>query len=209
VRLAEEFDDVYAGVAYHPSETQGWHASWIADIEAMAEDPNVVAIGETGLDHYWDKSFVDSQLRAFTAHVALAKKLDKALVIHTRESMPEALQLFDRAGAPQRLVFHCWGGTKDELEQALSLGAYISFAGNVSYKNAPELRDAAKAVPADRLLVETDSPYLAPVPFRGKPNEPAYVVAVGEAVAAARDEPVEQIAATTGRNARLLFGLDR
>jgi TatD DNase family protein len=209
MRLAEGFEEVWAGAAYHPSETQGWHASWIADIETIAEDPNVVAIGETGLDHYWDTSFVDAQLRAFTAHIALAKKLDKALVIHTRDSMDEALELFGRARPPERLVFHCWGGTDEQLDAALGLGAFISFAGNVSFKNAPDLRAAAKRVPADRILVETDSPYLAPMPHRGKPNQPAYVVAVGEAVAAAREEPVEEIAALTTRNARMLFGLDR
>lgn len=208
VQIAAGLDGVWAGAAYHPSETQGWHPSWIEDIEALAEDPNVVAIGESGLDYHWDTSFVDAQQRGFAAHIGLAKRLDETLVIHTRDSIQEALDMLDRAGPPQRLLFHCWTATADHMQRALGLGAYISFGGNVSYKNAPELRAAAKLVPDDRLLVETDSPYLAPVPHRGKPNEPAFVVAVGGAVAAARAQEVDAVAAATTRNARSLFGLD-
>jgi TatD DNase family protein len=207
VRIAEEFHDVYAGTAYHPSETRGWHHRWIEDIEAIAESPEVVAIGETGLDLYWDDSFFDSQLRAFASHIELAKRVDKALVIHTRESMKEALEMFGRGSPPERFVFHCWSGTQDQLKEALGYGAFVSFAGNVSYKTAEDLREAARAVPEDRLLVETDSPYLAPVPHRGKPNEPAYVVSVGEAIAIARDTPIEELASLTTSNANSLFGL--
>ena len=207
LRIAEQFDAVYAGAAYHPSETQGWHHRWIADIEALAESPRVVAIGETGLDLYWDDSFFDSQLRAFASHIELAKRLDKALVIHTRDSMKEALEMFSRGNPPQRSVFHCWSGTQEQLEAALGHGAFISFAGNVSYKNAEDLREAARAVPEDRLLVETDSPYLAPVPHRGKPNEPAYVVDVGRAVAEARGVEAEEVAELTTTNAMALFAL--
>lgn len=207
-QLATSQPALWAGAAYHPSETQGWHASWIEDIEAIAEDPKVVAIGETGLDYHWDTSFMEAQQRGSVAHIGLAKRMGKALVIHTRDSMPEALEMLTRAGPPERLLFHCWTGTIDQLREALDLGAHISFAGNVSYKNAAEIREAAKLVPDDRLLVETDSPYLAPVPHRGKPNEPAYVAAVGAAVAEARGQDAEAVAATTTRNARLLFGVD-
>lgn len=207
-QIAAAHDGVWAGAAYHPSETQGWHASWIADIEVIAQDPNVVAIGETGLDYHWDRSFVGSQQRGFAAHIGLAKRLGKALVIHTRDSVREALDILNHAGPPERLAFHCWTGETDDLKDALELGAYISFAGNISYKSAPELREAARLVPEDRLVVETDSPYLAPEPHRGKPNEPAYVAAVGGAVAAARDQDVEAVAATSTRNARRLFALD-
>jgi TatD DNase family protein len=207
-QIAEATDGVWAGAAYHPSETQGWHPSWIEDIEAIAQEPNVIAIGETGLDYYWDTSFADSQQRGFAAHVGLAKRLDKTLVVHTRDSIQETLDMLDRSGPPERLLFHCWTGGPEHLERALGLGAYVSFGGNVSYKNASELRAVAKLVPDDRLLVETDSPYLAPVPYRGKPNEPAFVTAVGEAVAAARSEEVDAVAVATTRNARALFGLD-
>jgi TatD DNase family protein len=207
-QIAAAQEGVWAGAGYHPSETQGWHASWIADIEVIANDPNVVAIGETGLDYHWDTSFVDSQQRGFAAHIGLAKRLGKALVIHTRDSIREALEILNNAGPPERLVFHCWSGGSADLKEALGLGAYISFAGNISYRNASELREAARLVPEDRLLVETDSPYLAPEPHRGKPNEPAYVVAVGGAVATARGQDVEAVAATSTRNARRLFALD-
>lgn len=203
--LARSYPTVYAGAAFHPTEAKGWDDAWAVPIDELLADPQVVAVGETGLDLYWDKSFLDDQLKLFGKHIELAKKHDKPLVIHTRDSVDQALDVLERDGAPGGLVFHCWSGSRDALERALALGAHISFAGNVSFRNAPELREVAAAVPLSRLLVETDSPYLAPVPHRGKPNEPAYVVLVGEAVAAARgEEPIELAEATTA-NARALF----
>jgi TatD DNase family protein len=165
----------------------------------------VRAVGETGLDFYRDWVEPDVQRRAFRDHIALAKRFDKALVIHTRDSIDGVLDELEAAGPPQRLVFHCWSGGDDALRRALALGSYVSFAGNVSFRSAEALRSAAAQVPPDRLLVETDSPYLAPVPHRGKPNEPALVTHVGEAVAAARGEEVETVARVTTANARTLL----
>lgn len=207
LELARTWEPVHAGAAFHPSEAKGWQDSWADAIDELLTEPEVVAVGETGLDLYWDDSYLDDQLRMLARHVGLAKKHDKALVLHTRESVTETLEALESHGVPSRTIFHCWSGPRAALERALSLGAYISFAGNVSYRNAPELREAAAAVPADRLLVETDSPYLAPVPKRGRPNEPGFVVHVGEAIAEARSEELEEVANRTAANARSVLGL--
>ena len=202
-------DGLWAGAAFHPTSAQGWQDAWADDIDRLLDAPAVVAVGESGIDLYWDQSYLADQEAAFRAHISLAKKHDKALVIHTRDSIDETLAILEDAEPPQWFVFHCWSGDQKQLERALGLGSYVSFAGNVSFKSAENLREAARATPADRLLVETDSPYLAPVPKRGRENEPAYVAYVGAAVAEARGEPVEDVAAATTANARQLFGFAR
>jgi TatD DNase family protein len=201
-------DGVWAGAAYHPSEVKGWKDEWADDVAALLEDDDIVAVGETGIDLYWDDTYLDDQKAAFEAHIALAKRHDKALVIHTRNSLDEALEILGSVGPPDRVVFHCWSGESEHLRRALDLGAYISFAGNVSFKNAQNLREAARDVPTGRLLIETDTPFLTPVPLRGTRNEPAYVVFVGAALAEARGEEVEDVARLTTANARLRLGLE-
>ncbi len=205
IEIAEEFS-LCAGAAYHPTSARGWNDGWADAIDEMLQLPHVRAVGETGLDFYWDTSYVEDQKAAFTAHIALAKKHDKTLVIHTRDSIDTALEMLERGGAPDRLIFHCWSGDEPSLQRALGCGAHVSFAGNVSYGKNEALRAAARQVPADRLLVETDSPYLSPKPYRHLKNEPAFVVHVGEAVAAARGVDVEELAALTFTNARVLLG---
>lgn len=206
VELAAE-DGVWAAVGIHPNSSTGWDDSAIDEIASLAGERRVVAVGESGLDFFRDYAPRDAQEAAFEAHIDLAKKLDKALIIHTRDSLDEALDVLERVGPPVRVIFHCWSGTRAHLDRALALGAFVSFAGNVSFSNAQELRDVLPAVPSDRLLVETDSPYLSPVPHRGKPNSPARVVHVGAAIAEALDVAVETIAEDTSRNAATAFGL--
>ena len=204
--LAGEFDLRFsAGV--HPNSATEWDSNSADAIETLLADDRCVAVGETGLDFFRDYAPEDVQRTAFSAHIALAKRYEKALVIHTRDSLEAAIEMVEVEGPPDRLVFHCWSAA-GHLDRALETGAFISFAGNVSFKNAEELRVDAQRVPTDRLLVETDSPFLSPVPHRGKPNEPARVVAVGAAVAQARGESVEEIARTTTENAFRLFGID-
>ncbi|MEA2499425.1 MAG: TatD DNase family protein [Actinomycetota bacterium] len=201
-------EGVWAGAAVHPTSAKGWEDSWADDIDALLGNERVVAVGETGIDLHWDTSYLEDQTRAFEKHIELAKKHGKALVIHTRKSFAEAASILEGVGPPPKLVFHCWSGSEDEAKRALELGSMISFAGNVSFKNAEDLREVARTVPAVHLLVETDAPYLAPVPHRGKTNEPAFVVNVGVAVAEARGETLEAIAEVTTANAQRLFGLD-
>lgn len=200
-------DGVYAGVAIHPTEAKGWDEAWLDPLVPLLRQDRVVAVGESGLDLYWDDSFLADQVAAFRAHIALAKERDLALVIHTRNSVDETLDVLTTDHPPERFVFHCWSGGEAQLDRALDMGAFISFAGNVSFKNAGALRAAARRTAPDRVLVETDSPYLAPVPHRGQRNEPAYLPLVGEAVAAARDAEVDEVARLTTANARRLFGL--
>ena len=178
-------------------------------IAELAADERVVGIGESGLDFYRDHAAPAAQAKAFDAHIELALETSRPLIIHTRESIDVALTTLESRDDVPRVIFHCWSGDREDLRRALELGAYISFAGNVSYKSAQNLRDAAALVPGDRLLVETDSPYLAPVPHRGKSNEPAFVADVGAAVAEARSESVDEIAKTTTANARSVFGIAR
>lgn len=206
VQLAGD-PSVYAAVGIHPNSADQMDDAATARLVELLASERVVAVGETGLDFYRDRVPADLQRKAFAAHIALAKEHDKALVIHTRESIDEAIQLLIKERPPERLVFHCWSGDAIQLRRALELGSYISFAGNVSFNSAQDLRDRASQVPADRLLVETDSPYLTPAPYRGDPNEPANVVHVGAAVARACEEDEAVIAETTTANARRFFGL--
>ncbi len=200
-------DGIYAGVGVHPNDAAAWSAEVAGEIEALLSDEHVVAVGETGLDFYRDEVPADIQRAAFSAHIAMSKRHDKALVIHTRNSAREAFDVLESEGAPDRLVFHCWSGDGAALRRALALGSHVSFAGNVSFRSAGDLRVAAGLVPRDRLLVETDAPYLAPEPRRGRPNEPANVVHVGRAVAGAIGEGPATVALATADNAASLFGL--
>lgn len=195
---------IWFSAGVHPNEAEGWDAARTS-VERLLDDPRCVAVGETGLDFYRMGAARDVQDAAFRDHIDLAKTRDKALVIHTRDSVKAAIELLEEVGPPPRLVFHCWSGETHDLARALALGAYVSFAGNVSFASAQSLRDAAKEVPAERLLVETDSPYLTPVPYRGKPNEPANVAHVGAALAEARGEAIASVASSTSDNARALF----
>jgi len=205
--IARERDGVYSSAGVHPNDSTGWNDRAGERIDELLAHDEVVAVGETGLDFYRDHAPHDVQRAAFRDHLELAKKHHKPLVIHTRDSTTAAIEELESLEPPEKLIFHCWSGNAEELERALDLGAHVSFAGNVSFKSAGNLRDAARLVPVDRLLIETDSPFLAPVPHRGKPNEPSYVAAVGKAIAEARDQDEAEIALTTTANARRIFGL--
>jgi TatD DNase family protein len=207
--IAREHEGVYASAGVHPNDATSWNEEVGQRVDELLSHDEVVAVGETGLDFYRDYTPHDVQRAAFRDHIELAKGHRKPLVIHTRDSTTAAIDELVAAGPPERLIFHCWSGTTDELKSALELGAHVSFAGNVSFKSAGDLREAARLVPDDRLLVETDSPFLAPVPHRGKPNEPGFVAAVGRAVAEARDRDDAEIARSTTANARRIFGLAR
>jgi TatD DNase family protein len=194
---------VWATVGVHPHDAK----DGMGGLEALLVEPEVVAVGECGLDFHYDHSPRDQQAEVFAAQIALAHQHDLALVIHTREAWPETFAILDAEGVPPRTVFHCFSGGPDEARRCLDLGAVLSFSGIVSFPSATDLQDAARVCPLDRLLVETDSPYLAPVPHRGKKNQPAWVVDVAAALAAAKGVALEDVAAATWDTARATYGL--
>jgi TatD DNase family protein len=200
---AEHPGVVWSTAGVHPHDASGG----IEGLEALLAEPEVVAVGECGLDHHYDHSPRPAQREVFEAQIAMALRHDKALVIHTREAWDDTFSILSAEGVPARTVFHCFTGGPDEARRCLDLGAHLSFSGIVTFPSAPELREAAALCPADRLLVETDAPYLAPVPHRGRKNRPALVTLVGEAVAAARGEPADAVAEASWANAARLYGL--
>jgi TatD DNase family protein len=204
VRLAGEFPQVWATVGLHPHDASRLATEWDGLVELAGAD-RVVGIGEAGFDLYYRHSEPADQEAAFRAQLRLAAERGLPLIIHSRDAWAETFAVLESDGVPARTVFHCFTGGPAEAERALSLGCWLSYSGIVSFKTADDLRAAAALTPADRLLVETDSPFLAPVPHRGKANEPAYLPAVGAALAAARDEPVEAVAETTRANALAFF----
>jgi TatD DNase family protein len=172
-RCADEHEDVYAAVAIHPNETADVPAGALAEIEALAASPRVVAVGETGLDYYRDHAAPDTQRWWFREHIAVAKRAGKALMIHDRDAHEDVLRILEQEGPPDRVVFHCFSGDVAMVKRCAEAGYVMSFAGNVTFANAQPLRDAAAAAPAELLLAETDAPFLTPVPNRGRPNSPA------------------------------------
>jgi TatD DNase family protein len=199
--IAERHDGVFAALGIHPHEAADGDVAALR--EALAH-PKAVAVGETGLDYYRDYAPRDLQLRAFDAQLELAAEIGKPVIIHTRAADEDTLA--GLAGFAGTVVLHCFSSLP-LLERALERGWYVSFAGNVTYKNAHDLRSAAYAVPAEHLLVETDAPYLAPVPRRGRPNEPANVVHTVAALARARNADATDLAAQIDANATRCFGL--
>jgi TatD DNase family protein len=202
VELAEAHEDVYAVVGVHPHQAGEEHD--LEELRALHAHPKVVAVGEIGLDHFRDYAPHTAQQRLFAAQLELARELGKPVVIHTRAADAPTLAELERFDGT--VVLHCFS-SPHLLPAALERGWYVSFAGNVTYKNAPDLRVAASRVPADRILAETDCPYLAPQPVRGRRNEPAYVVHTVAALAHARGEDAAELAAQIDRNASVCFGL--
>ena len=177
------------------------------DLSADPGDRVVVGIGECGLDYHYDHSPRPVQREAFALQIELARRHDLALVIHTREAWDDTIDVLSAVGVPERTIIHCFTGGPDEARRCLDLGVSLSFSGVVTFKNAQDVRDAAALCPSDRLLVETDSPFLTPVPHRGSPNEPARVPLVGAAIAVVKGMTTAEVAAITTANARTAFGI--
>lgn len=204
--LARRTPGLSATAGVHPHDAAAWSAGAADAVRALLADPVVVAVGETGLDYHYDHAPRDRQREAFAAHLALGAELRKPVVVHAREADADVAALVREWGARlPALVLHSFSSGAAVFEAGMDVGAYFSFSGMITFRNWT-LRDRLTACPADRLLVETDSPYLAPVPHRGQRNEPAFVRAVAHAVATARGESLEQVSATTTANARRVFG---
>ena len=211
---AEAHDEVYACVGRHPNGAAGFGDADAAAIEELAREPQVAAVGETGLDYYRDRAPREDQRHAFRAHIEIARRVGKPLVIHVRDSaqttdgeaLAETFELLRAEATGLTVVLHCFSGTVARALEAAESGWYCSFAGNLTYPSARELRDAAVELPAELLLVETDAPFLAPQPVRGKPNEPANVIATAEQLAELREVSYGELEATVEANAARAFG---
>jgi TatD DNase family protein len=203
IEIAAAHDGVWATVGLHPHDA----SNGVDSIVGLLDEPRVVAVGECGLDYYYDHAPRGAQRTVFAAQIALAFERDLALVIHTRDAWADTFDLLGREGVPDRTVLHCFTGGPAEARRALDLGIRLSFSGIVTFKNAGDLREAAALCPLDQLLVETDSPYLAPVPHRGRPNEPALVPLVGAAIAAVKGVSVDDVATASSAAADQLYRL--
>ncbi len=208
IAIAERFDNVYASVGVHPNEEDPKEVT-AEELIALADHPKVIAIGETGLDYFRSEGDLAWQQQRFRNHIAAAKACSKPLIIHSREAREDTIRLMQEEGAQAAGgIMHCFVEDWETAQQAMEMDFYISFSGIVTFRNAEALREVARRVPADRLLVETDSPYLAPVPHRGKSNQPAYVRHVAEFLAELRGVSFEELSAQTTGNFNRLFGLE-
>jgi TatD DNase family protein len=204
--LVREYAEVSVSVGVHPNETDGFEPT-AEHLETLAQDPKVVAVGETGLDYFRSEGDLAWQHERFRTHIRVARKIGKPLIIHTRDAREDTLRILEEERASDvGGVFHCFTEDWGTAARALDLGFYISFSGIVTFRNAAQIQEVAKKVPEDRYLVETDSPYLAPIPHRGKPNYPHYVRHVAEFVAELRGTTFEQVASISTDNYRRLFG---
>ena len=201
IETAREYDGIYATAGLHPHEA----TFGVDSILGFLDDPQVIAIGECGLDYYYDHSARDVQRTAFAAQIQLAHHRKLPLIIHTRDAWADTFDVLAAEGVPDRTVFHCFTGGPDEAKHCLDLGAYLSFSGIVTFKSATELHAAARMCPQHRILAETDSPYLAPVPHRGRTNQPAFVTHVVEALAVLRATTTESVRRAIAMNAHLAF----
>jgi TatD DNase family protein len=203
---AEDFPQVYAAIGRHPAEATGFDDADVAELRALADHDKCVAIGETGLDFYRDRAPRADQERAFRAHIELARETGKPLVIHTRAAEEQTLSALNEHASDLRVILHCFS-MASRLEECLAHHDWwISFAGNVTYPKASELRGAALRVPAERLLVETDAPFLSPQPVRGQPNEPANVIHTAQTLAVERRISYEELETALERSAAAVFG---
>jgi TatD DNase family protein len=206
VELAERYEPVYAAVGIHPHDAKIWNDTIAAELREMLTGRKVVGLGEIGLDYHYNYSSKDEQLRVFREQLRIAKTMDKPVIIHNREAHHDTLQvLTEEKPGPAGGVLHCFAGSRETALQCLALGLYISFAGPLTFSKADKLRQVAAGLPLDKIVVETDSPYLSPHPLRGRRNEPARVVLVGAKLAELHGVTVEEVRNITTANARKLF----
>lgn len=207
--LVEQYDFLYAAVGWHPVDAidmEEHHLEWL---KQLAAHPKVVAIGETGLDYHWDKSPKEIQQEVFRKQINLAKEVKLPIIIHNRDAHQDVVQILKEENAAEvGGIMHCFGGSIDIAKECLKMNFYISFGGPLTFKNAKRPKEVAKEIPLDRLLIETDAPYLAPHPYRGKRNEPAYVKLVAEELAELKGITFRQICEQTTANAKEIFGLN-
>ena len=209
MRLIEDYDFIYAVIGWHPVDAIDCTEQDLQWIEQLAAHPKVVGIGETGLDYYWDKSPKDVQQYWFRKQIHLAQKLNLPIIIHNRDATADVVQILrEENAATVGGIMHCFGGSVETARECIKMNFMISLGGPVTFKNARQPKEVATEIPLDYLLIETDAPYLAPHPYRGKRNEPSYVTLVAEEIARLKQLPVEEVAKKTTENAKRFFKID-
>jgi TatD DNase family protein len=209
MELVETYDFLYAAVGWHPVDAIDMTDADLEWIESLAAHRKVVAIGEMGLDYYWDKSSKEIQMEVFRKQIRLAKRVKLPIIIHNREATADIITILrEEEASLVGGIMHCFSGSVETAKECLEMNFYISLGGPVTFKNAKKPKEVAAEVPLDRLLIETDCPYLAPHPFRGKRNEPAYVKLVAEQIASIKQVSVEEVARITTENAKKIFGIN-
>lgn len=208
MELVEKYEFMYASVGWHPVDAIDMTDDDLAWIEELASHPKVVALGEMGLDYYWDKSPKEIQKEVFRKQIKLAKKVKLPIIIHNREATADIVDILREEGAGEvGGIMHCFSGSVEVAEECIQMNFHISLGGPVTFKNARKPKEVAEAIPLEKLLIETDCPYLAPHPYRGKRNEPSYVRLVAEQIAEIKGIPFEEVAKQTTNNAKKLFGI--
>lgn len=205
IAAAEADENIYAMIGIYPSEAKTYTQEVEDRMIELAKNHKVKAVGEIGLDYYWDKSFVDLQKEVYVKQILLANKLNLPIVIHDREAHKDAYDLLLEYNQSSKALFHCFSGSVEFMRECVKKGWYIALGGVVTFKNAVKMKDVAREIPLDKLVLETDSPYLTPVPFRGKPNTPAYVRYVAEEIANLRQIPLNELIDITTNNAERFF----
>ena len=205
IKIAKENDNIFCQLGLYPSEALKWNDKIADKIRILAQSKKVVAIGEIGLDYYWDKTYIEEQKNMFKAQIILANELNLPIVVHDREAHKDSIDIVKEYNKTSEVVFHCFSGSVEMMRECVKNNWYIALGGVVTFKNAKKMKEVAKEIPLEYLLLETDSPYLTPVPYRGKENQPAYVKYVAEEIASIRNEPVEDIIKMTTANAERVF----
>lgn len=205
--LVNRYDELYGLLGVHPSEARDWDDSLIEKIKEYAKSPKIVGIGEIGLDYYWDKTFNDVQKDVFIKQIKLANELNLPICVHDREAHMDSFDILKEYNNGSIVVMHCFSGSAEFARECIKEGWYLALGGVVTFKNAVKMKEVAVEIPLDRLLLETDAPYLTPVPYRGKENQPAYVRFVAEEIAKLREITFEEVAAVTSRNAEAVYSI--
>ncbi len=206
LELAHKYENIYAAIGIHPTEVKSWNENSYDLLKSYAKDEKVVGIGETGLDYYWDKSYIDLQKDVFKEHIRLAKEVKKPIIVHDRDAHEDCLEILKETKASEvGVIMHCFSGGQEFAQQCVKEGFYIALGGPVTFKNAKKPKEVAKFVPLEKLLLETDSPFLTPHPHRGKTNYPSFVSLVAEEIANIKEMSVEELADITTQNAKKIF----
>ena len=206
IDLANTYENVYAQIGVHPSDAQKFNDDVAKEMMELAKNKKVVAVGEIGLDYYWDKTFIDVQKKVFKTQIEIANILNLPVVVHDREAHGDTYEILEQMGA-KKVLMHCFSGSVEFAKRCIDKGYYIALGGVVTFKNAKKVRQVAKEIPLDYIMLETDAPYLAPHPYRGQQNEPKYIVFSAKEIAAIKDTALSEVESITTKNAQEFFNI--